>query len=94
MGGNDNWFGLNQAFIDGFFLDSGNVLEGDFEAEVTAGDHDSIGGVDDFVNIAAGFGAFNFSDDAGAESNFGEITVDWIEMLGGWAGVVFFVFPD
>lgn len=68
VGGDDDGFAEADAVFDDATLDDGQFFVGDFNAEVAAGDHDGVGGGDEFEEVLDGGLVFDFGDDAGVGS--------------------------
>ena len=56
-------FATEDGASEDFFLESGDLFEGDFDAQVAAGDHDAVGGVEDLVEVFEDGGEFEFGHD-------------------------------
>ncbi len=64
LGGSNYIFGAVVHLFNNHFLNNGNVLKGDFNAHVPAGNHNAIGNADNFVNIGNALGVFYFCNNA------------------------------
>ena len=63
LGRNDDRFFTFDALADQQALGNGNLFGRNFDAQVAAGDHDSVGLVQDFVDVVDPFFVFDFGDD-------------------------------
>src|SRR5690606_17553208 len=59
----------------------GDAFAGDFDAEVAAGDHDAVEGVDDVLEGLSCLGFFDFGDDGEESSFFGHDAVDVLDVV-------------
>jgi hypothetical protein len=64
-------------------LQGGNFFGGDFDAEVSAGDHDGVGDLEDAVEVFDGLGLFELGDDPGVGFEGGETVFDVADVGGG-----------
>jgi hypothetical protein len=53
----------SDTLLDDHALDTGDLLCGDFDSEVTASDHDTVAGVDDLVDVVYTLLVLDLSDD-------------------------------
>src|SRR6185437_3410420 len=72
LGGDDHGFRAVDTFPDDLALGHGDLLDGQFHAEVAAGYHDGIGGVDDIAQIVHRGRHFDLGDDLGLAFPFGK----------------------
>ena len=68
---------------DDVLLDGGNFFGRDFDAEVSAGDHDAVGDFEDGVEVLDGLGLFELGDDPGVGLEGGEALLDVADVVGG-----------
>ena len=66
--GDDDGLGLVAAAFDGSFLHHGDVFEGEFDAEVASGDHDSVEDLDDVVEAFHGLWFLDFGDEGDGDA--------------------------
>lgn len=76
MGGDDDRLGVALGEFDGALLDDGDLFQGHFDAEVSAGDHDAVEGGDDVVDVFDCLGLFDLGDDGEASAFFVHDAVD------------------
>src|SRR5699024_7765288 len=62
LGGDDDGFGVLLAQFHGALLHEGNLFEGKFHPEVPAGDHDTVEGFDDLLEVVDRLGLFHLRD--------------------------------
>mmetsp|Transcript_26518 Transcript_26518/g.68440 ORF Transcript_26518/g.68440 Transcript_26518/m.68440 type:complete len:281 (+) Transcript_26518:249-1091(+) len=67
--------------LDQHLLEEGHALEAEFDAEVTASNHETIRTVEDLVNVAKCGGLLDFGDDAGALVRRHALRVHQIDQL-------------
>lgn len=82
VGGDDDAGGELVAPTDDASLEEGKFFEVDFDAEVTASDHDDVGGFDDGVEVADGFLVFEFGDEFGFAAEFFHFCAEFADVSG------------
>ena len=63
LGGGDNDLAAHFGQVNDVFLIDRNFLQGDFDTEVSAGDHDAVGDIEDLTDIVDALGALNLGND-------------------------------
>ena len=63
LGSGDDLFAGTAGFVDQFFLDNRDFLQWDFHAQIAAGHHDAVGGLQNGVDVLHTLSVLNLSDD-------------------------------
>ncbi len=83
LGGGDDGFAVLGGAADDVLLDGGDLFGRDFDAEISAGDHDGVGYFEDGVEVLDGLGLFELGDDPGVGVEGGEAAFDVADVVGG-----------
>ena len=83
LGGDDHGSEGAVAGVDDAALEDGHFGCANFDAEVAAGDHCAIGGVDDFGEGLEGDGGFDFGDEGNVASGGGEGFAPGVDIVDG-----------
>ena len=83
LGRGDDWLAVLGCATDDVLLDGGDFFGWDFDAEVSAGDHDAVGDLQDGVEVLDGLWLFEFGDDPGVGLEDRETIFDVAYVVGG-----------
>ena len=65
LGGGNHRFTLDVRHVYQFFLIHGDPFDGYFNAQITPGDHDTVGGLENSIQSSVGDGSFDLGDNEG-----------------------------